>query len=242
MSWKQNATFLTPDYIEHPIEGSGTMRKFYPVSVRTAFNMHRIAGPLAQALTVLFGGGRSDGGSKHMKYGQPDPEDPKAPVKEFGEETVINATPLDTSRYRDAQRQQAITALIATIADANNQLVLGHLIWDSMREEFEPRTPKDADVNDMLDSIDVTVLSAMLVGVAKANVGVLGPLAAKISKKVQSDMEHALTPEVDPAAAPATTDHLSSVLEGLESQAPNESERPEVGGDLTSASNKEVTG
>lgn len=193
MSWKDTSSAFTPDFVEHEV--SGRKLRFYPVTLRCAFQLRALAGPLASALTTLFEG-RNDSGSKHMEYGQPSEDNT---MREFGKETVINAVSLDVIKFRSSARQQAVQTLVNTLTEQSSQRVLGRLVMDSMRDEFpKGSTFKDSDVDEFTENLDVPVFAQMLVGVGKANAGVLGPLAPKVSKRLKSRLDEALSETPDP--------------------------------------------
>lgn len=161
-----------PDPTKPPVisyEG-GEKLKFWPVSVATAFRLKSVAVPLVNAIMVLCQTATSD--TKSVQRTLPSlPGEPA--ITEFESEAISPAL----AELRDKQRRGAIDEAMRALTDDASIAAIGMLLQDSLRDAF-PRIERQnwppADV--WAKELPITILPDMLVGVAKANKGVFGPL------------------------------------------------------------------
>lgn len=176
-TWRDRLGFLSPKCVSHKV-GTGEFEQsinFYPVSVRVAFRLKTMAKPLAQAINTLFSEGKNDTGQTTRTSVDPDGS--------RYEETVLEGVNPELAKYRDDRRDKAIAEIIEAFTDPKNQMVVSELLMDSMRDDF-PRKPSAEDINGFIESLSVDVLMQMLMGVAKANFGVLeGKLAEAVRQR-----------------------------------------------------------
>ena len=175
-SWKEKFNFIAPIGIEHEVQGKKLT--FYPISVKMLFVLKEIAKPLATAIAALFPDVRKDVGAKYEYANDPN-------IKP-GEERLIKmeteGISSDLATLRENQQSKAISEIINVFTDQNNALVIGRLIVDSLQDEFERETMKSQDISEFVESLPITALKDMLIGLTKANSKVLGPLGERVSQ------------------------------------------------------------
>ncbi len=186
-SWKDSFSFLEPDAITHKVNGQDI--EFYPVSLKTLFEIKTIAKPLAMALGVLFEDKGRDIGSVSRNFHTPDGE-------HLDNEMIVEPISLDLAKLRATQRSESIQNLMEALTDEAAKKTLGKLIVESMKKHFEKdQAPPPLE---FMNEIPANSLVDFLTGVAKANKGVLGPLADTLTglwAKVQTKMKTALSDE-----------------------------------------------
>lgn len=169
MSWKEkfpSLSFIAPEFIEHQIQ-TKTLR-FYPISVKSAFRIRSIAQPIAKALASLLGKHDNDVAQKvktKMRDGKVEDQD-----------IQTEAIPKEIAELRSREREKAISEAVMVLLDPDNSAIIGMLLADSLRDDF-PRNVSAADAKEFVDELPAPALTEFLVGLAKANKKVLGPLA-----------------------------------------------------------------
>lgn len=151
---------------------SGSELTFYPVSLRTAFLLRSVIGPIAEAVAVLLSG-----------------KDLHTTVRsERTEESQVCLTPPSPELLNAvaSMRSNAINKAILSITDPKNVTVIGQILMDSLRDLF----PKGATANPtpeaFMDTLELPMLTTLLIGVFKANKGVFGPLTPTLGAALQS--------------------------------------------------------
>jgi len=185
MTWQDKITFLdAPSGVEHQVRGQNIM--FYQMSPRMILQLRSISRPLSQALSILLRSKKSDSESIYRDF-----SDPK--TGEAGTETIQRAVPLDTMEALLNKKERAIDLLIDSMSQEANLHLVIKIIFDACRDLF-PRNPTERDINEFIDSkgVDTGTLSQFLVGVAKANLKTLGPLADRVSETFSAKLEEAL--------------------------------------------------
>jgi len=186
MAWKEKMSFIAPQATPHRVQGQEF--NFYPVSLATMFKLRGAAKSIAKALATIFNGNASDNGSVHRQIANEH--------KSFDTETVVEAVAADVIKLRHEQRVEAFQNVVETLMDEANLVVLGELIIDSLRDVF----PKEArsewpPAKEFITATEGPALVDMIVGVAKANKGLFGPLVGKAGatwSKVAKVMESKL--------------------------------------------------
>jgi hypothetical protein len=165
-----NKSFLTPKYEVQEVAGRKV--NFYAVSMRSAFKLRCIANPLARALTTLFQSPKRDAKTTLRNFGG----------ATLGSETEMEPTSASIIELRSKQRLAAIEELIGALTSDENALILGELLMDSMREDFDRTAPFTPErVQTFLDDLDVVSFKDCLLGVAAANKKVFGPLGKQMA-------------------------------------------------------------
>jgi len=183
MGWKEKFTFLSPTFVEHEVQG--TKLHFYPISVKFIFELKTLGKPIAQALATLFSDKENDTGTTIKNV-----EDSKKGLKE--NETVIVPVSVEIAVLRDQQKQGAFEALFEALSEQDNAMLLGRMLMDSLREDFNDTEREDRNLAlDFIKDMDFAVLRDMITGLVKSNAKVLGPLediVAQFSKAFLSGL------------------------------------------------------
>lgn len=171
--WKA-FSFMKP--AGYTVEIEGEEITFYPVSVKALFKLQAIAGPVAEAITVLLTKHESDTASrvKPGKDGRPESID-------------MEAIPTETARLRTQERTEAVRSAVETLLNPKNSEVLAYLMGDSLRDVFD-RDAKMAEKIEFVESLPAGILAQMGVAFVKANKGVFGPLAEGVGDMLQKGM------------------------------------------------------
>jgi len=166
--------YLTPNYVEHVV--GSDVKRFYPISVKAMFRLRQIGKLLARSLSVLFQPTDRQGNtiSAHPEDCSTTSEVYKDPDGTKVEKTSVGAVSLDVARLRSEERARAFEELVDALSDEKNLYVVVGIMADSLRDEFE-RPVGDGRIKEVVDTIDLEVLSQYLVGVMKANAKVLTP-------------------------------------------------------------------
>lgn len=180
-SWKEDFNFGECPSVSHDVNGEP--QDFHPISVGLLFKLKKLAGPVANAFTVLMSKSPTDT-SHSQTQGQPFVLDGQVVREGEGEdsqvlrsETVFEtfAVSPDLAEFRSRERREAIEVLMNALTDTKNQELFARIIMNSLKIRNVP-------ASEFLDQVPSTALPDMLIGVAKANKGVLGPLAPKLGK------------------------------------------------------------
>ena len=182
MAWKELLTF-EDEPVLHTV--CGKPLNFFPVTLRTLFALKDVAKPLSKAVAVLFSDHKNDYGTTEREFGG----DPG------GREIIINPIAVEVIKLRETQQAQAIENLIEALTADKTQNTIGTLIMDSLREVFPPGDKANPPVSEFMGTLGAAQIYPMLVGVSKANKGLFGPLADRLSemgKRVGASVESKL--------------------------------------------------
>jgi hypothetical protein len=173
MTYKDTFTYTDQHFVEHDVNGK--LIKFFPNRYALLGDLAKISKPMASALTTIFmeEARETTATNKSMK---------DAEGMEMSEITVSAISP-ELAAHKSKERRDSIEALISSIEEPNNRILLGKLLMDSMRDEFQykrDRTPKDVlawlegDETGEYHGIDLPVLTQLIGGWIKANSKVFG--------------------------------------------------------------------
>lgn len=174
--WKAKLSCFTPNYVEHQV--GDDMLRFWPVSVGMVFELRRIGKPLAKSLSVLFDRHNSDQGTHDILEKDEHGQDRR--------EMTIMPIAVEMAEMRHRQRSEAIEGLIESITSPENAEVIGKVIMDSLHEVFPKGDKNNPPPAAFIKELPTTALGAMLVGVAKANKDVLGPLTERVTEATEA--------------------------------------------------------
>lgn len=194
MALPRLSIFQDPEGIQHTVRGEVLV--FKQSSWTVLMSMKGIIRPIASALSTLLSGGANDTKrSRHevMQRGDATNQDR---VTEWDVATVIDPTPLETVKYRDELRQEAIESLIDTFTAPANQNTIARLIFNSLRGTL-PEKPTEGDIADFWNSIDMPALFELLEGVYEANKGAFGPLESRIRKLLPKKTTDQASQDID---------------------------------------------
>lgn len=199
-NWKEALCYSTPSYYEHKVNNQ--LQRFYPVSVGLLFKLRRTASNVIKAISDMFVSVASD--SKRI--------DSTTTGRDVERTIVVEPITLEMAKYRDQQKSEAWSKIIESITDEETMSLLAEIIMDSMREVFAEGAPNPAE---FLKETKLPTLVQMVVGVAKGNQDVFGPLASKVGS-VLSNLEKAasskLTEYTEAKAAVAAAAQPSPVV------------------------------
>lgn len=192
--WKSKTSLFEKKYVTRQI-GEAEWR-FYPVSVARLFQLRETIKNICTSASFLFGGSKDDCGQEIEKI---------TSNEGVIERNNIAAIQPDLAALRDRQRREGIAASIDALLGDANKLAIGRLLADSLREEFD-RNPKDTEIQEFLDTLDLAQLVEMLMGFAEANAKVFGPLGEKMRVALKAklgELASAVQPNVAEGGAPA---------------------------------------
>lgn len=173
-----NLSFLHPQTTEHMVNGQTAY--FLPISVGLAFEFRDIGKPLAKALGTLFTKTDQDYGTLNRTIS------PSKDADDGMQEMIIDPITVPMAEFRHKQRSEAIEELIAALTADNNKKLLGKLLLTSLGNPPKPQREGSNEPvvlwepDELIDALPAPVLVEMLIGVAKANKGVFGPLADRV--------------------------------------------------------------
>lgn len=167
--------FLSPKNIVHTV--NDIELNFYPISISTAFNLKKIAKPLASAFAVLFSDTSGDRGHTSMTS--------KGDDGEKIEQITVNPMSVELANLRASQKEKAILNFIEAFTEKASTDVVIRVIMDSLRDEFKQKQ-EQADVDTFKENLDTDTTMQLLCGVAKANKGVFGPFMGRIEALIQN--------------------------------------------------------
>lgn len=165
-AWAKNMSFIT-DPKGEPHTVSGKTLVFLPISAMTLLKLKGLVEPVSKCLSVLFEDKNRDAGVVQRS----DSEGFSEVISEGVSESVL--------RMRSEQKSKAVEDLMKALSDDSNLDALGEVILDSLRKhDWGGHRPPAMEFMKYLGLPD---LVQMLIGVAKANKGVFGPLESKMS-------------------------------------------------------------
>ena len=168
--------FLNPKYVEYEV--NDITLNFYPISISTAFNLKKIARPLASSFSVIMSDSSGDRGHTSMTNKGVDGESDI-------EQITVNPMTVELANFRSGQKEKAILDFIEAFTEKSSTDVIMRVIMDSLRDEFNRKVEK-ADVDEFKDQLDVSTTVQLLMGVAKANKSIFGPFMERIEALIQN--------------------------------------------------------
>lgn len=162
--WKNKCSFLSPSGITHKIAGKDYT--FYPISVQMAFRLRTMGSKMMAAFGALFVDTSADVGSHNRIVS----DSQGSAVNE------ITVDPIDPrlAEIRAEHKQKAFQSLFDAIVNDDNKEILAEVVMDSLKDVFGEGARPSPD--EFLADVPLPVFTEMLIGVFKANKGVLGPL------------------------------------------------------------------
>ena len=193
-------SFLEPAYVMHEVNGH--VVRFYATSVGMIFKLKGLVGPLSHALAVLFSRNDTDTATKFMK-------DTTNGIPQ-GEVHEVEAIDPKLAGQRAIERQRALQQLVEAVCNKQNGLVLAEVILDSIREREDPPA-QQKQIAEFLQQLTVPITKELLMGVAKANQDVFGPLGERVRTAVDRALQSAPANEPGsvvkfPDASPESSD------------------------------------
>lgn len=208
MSWNQRVkTFQESKKVVKEIKGLGTFA-FYPNRISQLQQLRGLSAVVMKCMGNLFADNRGDADA----------------VTETGsdedgfqiQKTTVAAVSTEVLRYRAEQQRAAIEELFSLV-DRRNLMLLGEMLMDSMREEFQysrQRSPQEVesflfgDLNEETGEIegglDTTLLVSLMQGWIQANSKVFGSMGEKMVGLVKGRLRVASGLEESPTSGPSS--------------------------------------
>lgn len=202
--WEQDLCYSTPSFKEHKVNGK--IQKFYPVTPAHLFRLRRLGEEAAKAISII-----TSDRSKDSKTTQQTTR-----TGETGIESVIqtDAVSLPLAEYRDKKKAESWSGLVTVVMDPDTLNILAGVIMESMRDVFGTADfPLSRPTEErFVSKTSLPTLTQMIVGVAKGNKDVLGPLGdrvllflADLEEKYSSKVSDLLDRATSKAAPDSTT-------------------------------------
>lgn len=212
--WEEKFAFIPPKPHQHMVGGQPF--NFYPASVGCLFQLKSVAKPISKSLAVLFAKKDNDNGTVERRFAS-------AEVKgSIDQEIIVDAVKPELLKLRLEQEAKAIEGLFEAISANETQDVLGTLIMDSLQEMFPRGGSDNPPPQEFMRSklMNAERLVQFLVGVAKANKGMFGPLGDRVEdafKVVSSALDQKLKEAGKVNTAAGTTQTPDGVTSKTES-------------------------
>ena len=192
MKFKQKFALLKRNTVTREIAGQPFT--FYPISIPMLFDLKSTMEPLMKALKTLFSGEVSGAGTKTEE----ETRDPLS-QKVLAKVTHYGVPDINVLKLKAEQSDATMKLAIETVFGEQNRMLVGRVLADSLRDEFDGR-PNDSQIREFVmdPAFDLTVLIAMLGGFFEVNARVFGPLAQRVKEQIKSRLSN-LTPS--PAAS-----------------------------------------
>lgn len=205
MSWKSRFTFRGKRFVEHEV--AGRQFRFYPNRMALLEEARQLSEPVAKAINILFADESRDSGSSVKRTSEGD---------FYVEDIQTDPVSQDMAKYRQSERERAISTLMGTLADKKAVVLLGRLFMDSLREEFPYDQHRSAgEVEEFLygapgdgeyQGLDLPDLFQLFQGWMKSNAQVFGDMGEKmvgLVRKRLDDLQHGSGSEgADPKEGP----------------------------------------
>lgn len=197
MTWKDRCSFLsgaTPT----PHVVNGQTLNFYPVSVGALFSLKEAAKKVGAALAVLFASDKNDAGTTERLFAADlKDQDGRPLLDEKGKpfldrEVVIQAVSPELVALRLDKSSNAVSTIVAAFTEDSELTNLGRLVMDSLVETFPRGDASNPPPLEFVKTLSAESLVACLIGVAKANKGMFGPLGDRVGGLV-AKLNEALT-------------------------------------------------
>ena len=192
MSFADRIRLLIPVTVEETV-GDATF-KFYQCSPKTLAATATLVAKLAGSISMLFADKAGDSGHTVQDFSDPE-------SGEFGQTTVINATPEPLVAQRAARRKQAIEDIISSLLVDEHREALIRLVINSLRDDFPRNQPVSVDDLATFDDMDMGPFSQFFVGMMRANAKVFGDLGKQLLERVQGTVVGAPSDEAEEAPA-----------------------------------------
>lgn len=186
-SWEDDLCYTSPKGHEHTVNGK--TQKFYPVSVGLIFKLRTTGRSVAKAFGAIFADNKKD-----VQI-----TDNTVSANGGIDRTIQTlAVDLGIAKYRDDQRTNALGEVIDAFTSEETLLLLAEIIIDSLADVFPkdsngvPQGPTPAQ---FIAKTKLPTMAQMIIGVAKGNQDVFGPLAEKVSSFL-TDLEKVVTAKV----------------------------------------------
>lgn len=217
-------TFLEPKAIEHKV--GDQKLKFYPMSIGTAFKLKSVGKSLSLLLSVLFTSDKNDAGTKIRLFGN----------DAGGQDSEQIGEPImpELAALRLKQKADSINSFFDTLTSDETQGIFALIVMDSLRDQFPKEGRPSAAA--FMEGVYLPMLPDLLMGVAKANQGVFGPLADEFGAamgKARTAMREKLAVAGTPNSVPASSEAETSSNSNEQQHPKSNSEQPNPIGSIS---------
>lgn len=190
-NWKDKLSVYDRKFVARTI--GGTTWNFYPISFGRMFELKRTIKEVFGAMAIFFGKHGDDVGQEVENIKQGDSTISR---------TSITATTPEMAKLRDDQRRNGIESAVETLMSDNNRDMLGRLLADSLREDFDRDVPAK-EINDFMAQLDLGQLVEFMQGFMEANAKVFGPLGLRAKSAIEAKLNELQPQAVASATAPS---------------------------------------
>lgn len=202
MGWKQTFSFRDKRHVESEV-GGRTLR-FYPNRMALLKEARDLSAPVAKAVAVLFQNENQDIATSIKRQ-----TDGDFTVEDVQQDAITE----EMARFRAEQRDEAIERIFEAIADRRNQLLLGRLFMDSLRDEFKYDPDRSVvEVEEFLfgdgdgyEGLDAPILGELFKGWMLANAKVFGEPGERMAGLLKAKLSPSETAE-SPAPGSSSTE------------------------------------
>lgn len=148
---------------------NGTEFKFFPVRIGRLLTgeIRDAIAPIVQAVSTLFSSGANVSVEKHTQVDGIESEVPGAVYTNEKELSVGMA------KWLTEQQSAAVRNAVVALIDPKTSLVIGRVLADSLRDEFEADV-KDEEIEEFMGALDLKDIGEFCLGFLKANAEVFG--------------------------------------------------------------------
>jgi len=180
--WKEQSFYTNPETIKQEVRGQEQI--FAAVSLKQIVKLKSFAVPLAKVIAALWSDDSKDRGHIDRRFvaknAPPIITTQGASVPSSDTEVIDEPIKEGLAKVRHEQKMAAVNEFLDKFTDDKAISMLGEVVMDSMVELFD-REKRNTwpPVDEFLGRTPFPAFMDMLIGVAKANKGKLGPLAEK---------------------------------------------------------------
>lgn len=199
------ASFLkdTPS-VAHKVQDQSL--DFYPVSWADLFEIKEVIKSIGSLVSVFTQDTRSDTGTASRSIDGMD-------------EVIVEAAEEGVIRLRTEQRQKAVDSLMTVLTSRDTLKSFAKVISKSLKADIPPE--------EIMDKIPAPAMVDMIIGVMKANKGVLGPLTGALEGRLGA-IEAKLSAQMDSKTPEAG---VAGTIEPDSNESTSKSESPSSTGE-----------
>ena len=184
-------TFIESDFITRQIGKKDF--KFHKLSIGMLFELRKFATCLSQAIVVFIDSYTSRNDTETIErtvqsgvsQEVTNEKGEKQLVPLLDKEIKMGAIDPKLAEIRCGQKRRAVEDVIDAFASPENKIALGKIIRDSLRDDYD----STVSASDVIDKLPAEAFPEILMGIAEANKGVLGPLVNSFQGLMSTTLE-----------------------------------------------------